>query len=122
AETVPSRQRARRPGLHHNRRCPDDAWKRSFCRKLRGMSFEQTTAAKYRSTQRRRKSMVPRRGHGTRFPGEQFSVERQALSVNEDRDEFGARIRNQRQDGSRLGQLLLADLQGALARGRTRVF
>ena len=92
--TVPSHRCARWTGLHHHGCRGDDARKRSFCRKLRGMSFQQTTGSKHRSTLRRRKSMVPRCGDGARFSGKQFSFERQALSTDENRNEFGARVRN----------------------------
>jgi len=63
-----------RPGdsLTHHRCCCDDASKRSFCRKLRGLSLEQTTGCEHRSALRRRKSMVPRFGDGVRVSGNIF--------------------------------------------------
>ena len=67
AETISSRRRARWPALHHNGCSGDDARKRSFRRKLRGVSLKQTTAAEHRPAVRRRKSLVPRSGDGPGF-------------------------------------------------------
>src|SRR4029453_17293691 len=99
-----------------------EARKGSFRRKLCGVPFEQTTASEYRSALRRRKSLVPRGRDGLRFFRRQFSIERSALSINQNRDEFGARVCDQCKGWSRLGQFLVADLQRNLTGRRTGFF
>ena len=69
-------------------------------------------AGKYRSAIRRGKSLVSHSGNGARFPRKQFPVKRQALSINENRNQFRSCIRDQRKSRSRLGQFFLSDLQG----------
>ena len=49
--------------------------------------------AERRSALGRRESVVPRGGDGARFSGKQFSFERQALSTDQNRNQFGARVR-----------------------------
>src|SRR5207247_9837787 len=106
----------RRTGSHHYGCRRDDARKRSFCRKLCSVSLEQTTAAERRSALGRRESLVPRSGNGPRFSKGQFFIKRKAISIDEDRDKLGARVRDKCKSQSRLGQLLLGHVQGNFAR------
>ena len=73
-------------GLYHGRfRRRNDARKASFRRELRGLSFEQTAAAEYRSAFRaREKPGSAQRSMAARFSREQFSFQRQALSTDQD--------------------------------------
>src|SRR5262249_30504099 len=121
ASIVSSGRCAGRTGLHHYGCRRDDARKRSFCRKLRGVSLEQTTAAKRRPALERRKSVVPRGGYGAELFGKQFPVYRQALSANGNRNQFCSRVRNEREGRSRMGQFFFAHLQRTLAGGRARI-
>ena len=99
-----------------------DAWKRSFRRKLRGVSLEQTTAAERRSALGRRESLVPRSGNGLRFSKGQFFIKRKAIPIDEDRNQLGARVRDKCEGRPRLGQFLLAHIQRALPGGRAGIF
>ena len=99
-----------------------DARKRSFCRKLRGVSLEQATAAERRSALGRRESLVPRSGDGPRFSEGQFFIKRKAIPIDEDRDQLGARVRDKCEGRPRLGQFLLAHIQRALPGGRAGIF
>src|SRR5581483_573401 len=103
------------PGLHHSRCGGNDTGKGSFRRELCRLSFEQATAPEYRSPIRRGESLVPHSCHGARFPGKQFSVERQALSTDQDRDEFRSRICYECKGQPCLGQLLICYVQRAFA-------
>ena len=57
-----------------------------------------------------------------RFSEEQFSFKRKAIPIDEDRNQFGARVRDKCEGRSRLGQFLLAHVQRALPGGRAGIF